>query len=153
MRGPKALLIAVLASGLVFGTTTRLSATESGSRSSPPRRLVSKLSSETWSDAFDSLHDQLSTYYAFTEWKQIDWPSAYQEYQPRIAEAAAEDDPIAYYQALREYVYTVPDAHVRLVAIDGAAEDLKGTLSMNRSAVPSVSCSSASMMADSSLAW
>jgi len=88
--------------------------------------LVSKLSSETWVDAFNSLHDQISTYYAFTEWKRIDWAGAYQEYQPRFAEAAAHDDPMEYYEALREYVYEVPDAHVRLIAIDASAEDLEG---------------------------
>ena len=125
MRGSRNLTIAILVGGLVYCTTTPLSAAESGSRSSPPLHLVSKLSSETWADAFDTLHDQLSTYYAFTEWKQIDWASAYQEHQPRIAEAAANDDPIAYFLALREYVYEVPDAHVRLIAIDGASEDLE----------------------------
>ena len=125
MKGQKSLLIALLAGCLLFAATTQLSAADSGSLSSPPRLFVSKLSSEEWTDAFDVLHDQLSTYYAFTEWKGIDWASAYQEYQPRIAEAAANDDPVAYYQVLREYVYEVPDAHVRLIAIDGAAEDLQ----------------------------
>jgi carboxyl-terminal processing protease len=125
MKGPKFLWITALICGVGFSTTTQLTAADSGSHSSPPRLLVSKLSSEEWSDAFDSLHDQLSTYYAFTEWKQIDWASAYQEYRPRIAEAAANNDPMRYYQVLREYVYEIPDAHVRLIAIDGAAEDLQ----------------------------
>ena len=47
------------------------------------------------------------------------------DFQPRIAEAEANNDSTAYFLALREYVYAVPDAHVRLVAIDPSAEDLQ----------------------------
>jgi len=126
MKQPTPLWVVILASSFVLAAAVWLSAADAASISSPPRHLVTKLSSEAWVDAFDLMHDQLSTYYAFTEWKQIDWASAYQQYQHRIVEAAANDDPMAYYLALREYVYEVPDAHVRLVAIDGAAEDLEG---------------------------
>lgn len=31
------------------------------------------LSASTWLEAFDRLHEQFSTEYAFTEWKDIDW--------------------------------------------------------------------------------
>lgn len=126
MKQAKPLWVVVLASSFVLAVTVRLSAADSESLSSPFRPLALKLTSDTWVDAFDLMHEQLSTYYAFTEWKGIDWASAYQQFQPRIAEAAANDDPMAYYLALREYVYEVPDAHVRMGAIDGAAEDLEG---------------------------
>jgi carboxyl-terminal processing protease len=86
------------------------------------------LASATWIDAFDQLHELLSTYYAFTDWKQLDWASLYLEYQPRIAQASADVDVAAYYLTLREYTYQVPDAHLQLIATDDAAEDLEEDL-------------------------
>jgi len=71
-----------------------------------------------WIDAFDALHAELVTHYAFGEWKEIDWDGLYLSIAPRIALAQSRDDEEAYYLALREFVYSIPDAHVQLAAID-----------------------------------
>jgi len=74
-------------------------------------------SSLAWSDAFDKLHGKLSREYAFTDWKTIDWPALYIKFKPRIEQAQASKDFPAYYLALREYVHSIPDGHVRMNSI------------------------------------
>jgi carboxyl-terminal processing protease len=125
MKRLKALATATLAGGLGLAMSSPILAADPGSGQSPARSVVSRLALQTWTDAFDSMHDELSSYYAFSEWKQIDWAAKYLEFQPRIANAEAINDSAEYFLALREYVYTIPDAHVRLVAIDPSAEALQ----------------------------
>jgi carboxyl-terminal processing protease len=71
-----------------------------------------------WGQAFDRLHEKFSREYAFTAWKGIDWSALYTRYQPRIARAEADNDRKAYYLALREYVYSIPDGHVGIEGDD-----------------------------------
>lgn len=68
----------------------------------------------SWTDAFEQLHAEISRDYPFTEWKDIDWDALYAETAPRIAEAQAEGDVEAYYIALREYTFSIPDGHLAL---------------------------------------
>ncbi|MDT8899992.1 S41 family peptidase [Anaeroselena agilis] len=70
-----------------------------------------------WSEAFDKLHGKLSREYAFTDWKGVDWPALYSKFKPRIKRAQASKDFAAYYLALREYVHSIPDGHVRMTSI------------------------------------
>jgi carboxyl-terminal processing protease len=68
----------------------------------------------SWVAAFDQLHAEVSQKYPFTEWKEADWDALYTQTAPRIAQAEADQDVAAYYLALREYAFAVPDAHVQL---------------------------------------
>ena len=86
----------------------------------PKENDYSKLS---WTDAFDQLHTQLSTKYPFTTWKDINWDELYAQSASRIAQAEAENDTAAYYLAMREYVYAVPDAHVQMGGPDLGLRD------------------------------
>jgi carboxyl-terminal processing protease len=70
------------------------------------------LSRDSWTSAFDKLDRILAERYAFTEWKQIDWTALHAAYAPRIAAAEEANDRAAYYLALREYFYSIPDGHV-----------------------------------------
>ncbi|HEY0546038.1 MAG TPA: S41 family peptidase [Pyrinomonadaceae bacterium] len=81
----------------------------------------SDLSSKTWVEAFDELNAQMSREYPFTEWKGVNWTALYAKYRPRIAAAQANHDSKAYYLSLREYVYSIPDGHVRLRGDDPKA--------------------------------
>ena len=67
-----------------------------------------------WVKAFDGLHTTLRRRYAFEEWKRIDWDALYTEYHPNIVEAERSGDESAYYVALREYIYNLPDGHVSI---------------------------------------
>ncbi|NJD21382.1 MAG: T9SS type A sorting domain-containing protein [Melioribacter sp.] len=66
----------------------------------------------TFTAAFDSLHKKLSVYYAFTDWKKINWQNLYTEFKPRIAAAEAQNDSSAFILAMKEYTYRIPDGHV-----------------------------------------
>ena len=67
---------------------------------------------ETFTASFDSLHKKLSVYYAFTDWKKINWANLYNEFKPRIAAAQAQNDSSAFITAMKEYTYRIPDGHV-----------------------------------------
>jgi carboxyl-terminal processing protease len=80
--------------------------------------VVEDMSQKSWSMAFDEMHRLLSKRYGFGEWKQIDWDGLYTEFAPRIAAAEAAEDKDAYYLALREYAFSIPDGHIRLSGDD-----------------------------------
>ena len=61
--------------------------------------------------AFNNLHAALTEEYTLTDWKQIDWPAVYAKFRPRINAAEEANDTTAYFLALREYVYSIPDGH------------------------------------------
>ena len=69
---------------------------------------------EGWVEAFGGLHATLQRRYAFGEWKRIDWDALYEEHRPDIVEAERSEDERAYYVALREYIYNLPDGHVSI---------------------------------------
>jgi carboxyl-terminal processing protease len=77
----------------------------------------------SWTAAFDQLHAQVSLNYPFTEWKALDWDALYEQTGPRIAKAEANNDLEAYYTALREYTYSIPDGHVALAGDDFGLRD------------------------------
>jgi carboxyl-terminal processing protease len=74
------------------------------------------LSGRPWPQAFDAMHNEFSRDYPYTEWKKIDWNALYKKYRPQIAKAFAAKDELAYYIALRQYVYSITDGHVRIRA-------------------------------------
>jgi carboxyl-terminal processing protease len=67
-----------------------------------------------WTEAFDALHTQFSAAYAFTEWKGIDWEAMKAVTRPKIVQAEADGDEIAFLTALREYIFFLPDGHVSM---------------------------------------
>lgn len=76
-----------------------------------------------WTEAFEVMHTQLSQQYAFGQWKAIEWDALYEQFAPRILAAEANNDAKAYYLALREYAFSIPDGHIELDA-HGAASAL-----------------------------
>ncbi|MBU1114334.1 MAG: T9SS type A sorting domain-containing protein [Bacteroidetes bacterium] len=84
-----------------------------------------KSQSLTFTAAFDSMHNKLSVYYAFTEWKGINWNNLYNEFQPKIAAAQTTNDSIAFYSAVRQYLFTIPDGHVMLLGWWDKMEEFK----------------------------
>jgi carboxyl-terminal processing protease len=73
-----------------------------------------------WSEAFLAAHKKLSKEYAFGEWKSVDWDGLLAGFLPRIQKAEAEGDEKAYYLALHEYLFSIPDGHVSLTSKDPA---------------------------------
>jgi carboxyl-terminal processing protease len=71
------------------------------------------LSGESWGSAFDRMNEILVQRYGFSEWKQIDWEALQAEFAPRIAAAEQANDQDAYHLALREYLFSIPDGHIK----------------------------------------
>ncbi len=69
-------------------------------------------SAMTYTEAFDAMVELFRTEYAFTEYKGLDWDAIANEFRPRFAEAEANNDPVAYQLALREFTWAIPDGHV-----------------------------------------
>lgn len=74
-------------------------------------------SSFSWSESFDKLNSKFSREYGFTDWKKIDWMAIYKRIKPKIDKAQACNDFTAYYLAVREYVFSIPDGHVHMTSI------------------------------------
>lgn len=78
---------------------------------------VNDFTDMAYTDAFDALYNKVSKEYPFTKDKAIDWQALHDEFAPRIARAR---DKEAFYRALRDFTWQIPDGHVGL-SLDGRA--------------------------------
>lgn len=75
-------------------------------------------------EAYDSMYQRVRIYYAFNEWKAVDWESINSRIRPKIIDAGNIHDTNAFYLALKEYAASVPDGHI---SVRGALwDDHKG---------------------------
>ncbi len=77
------------------------------------------LGNESWSSAFLSVNTLLKERYAYTRWKAVDWDALYRAHAPAIAAAERARDRAAYYRALQEYIFEIPDGHVQVLPLTG----------------------------------
>ncbi|MBW8875047.1 MAG: PDZ domain-containing protein [Acidobacteria bacterium] len=75
-------------------------------------KTVTDLTPLSWTGAFAALRDKMQAEYPFTRWKGIDWAVLHAEIAPQVAAAEASRDERAWYRALRELAWSVPDGHV-----------------------------------------
>lgn len=64
-----------------------------------------------YADAFDAMLEYMRPRYAFTELKNVDWDALSAEFRPRFEEAEANADADAYFLALRDFIWAIPDGH------------------------------------------
>ena len=83
---------------------------------------VNDLSEMSWSEGFDALHKKISLEYPFTEMKAIDWDALYAKFAPLVEAAEADSDETAYFLALRDYSWSIPDGHIGLGGGDIASQ-------------------------------
>lgn len=83
---------------------------------------VEDYSNLSWVQAFGKLNAKFSREYAFTDWKGVNWKALYAKYRARVVRAQKENNPNAYYIALREYAYSIPDGHVSVTGGDPALQ-------------------------------
>lgn len=69
----------------------------------------------SYSEAFVRLNERLSKEYPFGDWKQVDWEALERKYAPIFQEAEKKRDKELYYKALREYLFSFRDGHVKIV--------------------------------------
>ncbi len=65
----------------------------------------------SYPEAFDAMIEMLRDKYAFTELKGVDWDAKKAEFRPQFEDAENNRDPIAYQQALRDFIWSIPDGH------------------------------------------
>jgi carboxyl-terminal processing protease len=132
---PRAIL-AVLCAALVLLGGVRLAQTYAYATSIADRIAlldgapgVADFSDRSWSQAFAGLTETLKARYPFTAWKRIDWNALAAEFAPRVADAEARHDTIAYYRALREFAWRIPDGHIGITGDDQglAAAEIGGS--------------------------
>ena len=73
---------------------------------------VTDFSDLTYSDAFEAMLEKFRTEYAYTELKGLDWEALGATFRPRFAQAEAAKNPGAYAVALRDFLWSIPDAHI-----------------------------------------
>ncbi|MBI5957690.1 MAG: PDZ domain-containing protein [Chloroflexi bacterium] len=70
-----------------------------------------------YTEAFDAMIEMMRDKYAFTELKGVDWDALVAEFRPRIEEAEKNEDDSAYYHALLDFNFSIPDGHVYIDAL------------------------------------
>ena len=78
----------------------------------PESTALDDFSQLSYTEAFDAMLEKFTNEYAFTEFKKIDWAAKGEEFRPRFEEAEQSNDPHAYALALRDFLWSIPDAHV-----------------------------------------
>ena len=68
----------------------------------------------SWKKSFSRLGEQIEREYPYTEWKGISWSDLSKTYSAKIAEVKRKRDRDGFYLALREFMYSIPDANVRV---------------------------------------
>lgn len=69
----------------------------------------------SYSEAFVRLNERLSKEYPFGDRKQVDWEALERKYAPVFQEAEKKRDKELYYKALREYLFSFRDGHIKIV--------------------------------------
>jgi C-terminal processing protease CtpA/Prc len=89
------------------------------------------LSNLSFTEAFEALLDELEVRYAFTEEKDIDWNDLRATYLPIVEDAEADDDLLAFNNAITEFILEFPDGHVGgTIAPEYIEEQIGGRLGM-----------------------
>ncbi|HUE98703.1 MAG TPA: S41 family peptidase [Anaerolineales bacterium] len=78
----------------------------------PESTALDDFSQLSYTEAFDQMLEKFANEYAFTELKEIDWAAKGEEFRPRFEEAETNQDPHEYALALRDFLWSIPDAHV-----------------------------------------
>jgi carboxyl-terminal processing protease len=66
----------------------------------------------SYENAFLAMKGRMQREYPFTEWKGIDWDALDARFRPRIKAAQDARDAEAFYLAMREFLYAIPDGHL-----------------------------------------
>jgi C-terminal processing protease CtpA/Prc len=75
-----------------------------------------------YTEAFDAMIEMMRNEYAFTEFKGIDWDAMVTEFRPRFEEAEANEDSTAYFLAVRDFEWSIPDTHIGSNAFNGLVD-------------------------------
>jgi C-terminal processing protease CtpA/Prc len=80
---------------------------------------VHDLSGLSYTEAFEEMWATIAREYPFTELKDLDWQAIHDEIAPRVQAAEDAQDPVAFYLAIRDFTWLIPDGHVGANGDDG----------------------------------
>ncbi len=80
---------------------------------------INDLSDLSYTEAFNALWSKASIEYPFTQLKSVDWQNIYDRFAPQVTKAEASSDPQAWYLAMRNFAWSIPDGHIGLGGDDG----------------------------------
>ena len=78
------------------------------------RRESPDLRGKGWEAGFREANAFLAEDYAFGKWRRVNFDSLVNVYAPRVAAAEQRKDWRAYYQAVRECLWSIPDSHIEI---------------------------------------
>ena len=78
----------------------------------PESAALDDFSDMGYTEAFEAMLEKMSTEYAFTEYKNLDWVALADQFRPRFEEADRSNDANSYLLALRDFLWSIPDGHV-----------------------------------------
>ncbi len=78
----------------------------------PESAALVDFSGMSYTDAFDAMLEKFRNEYAFTGLKGINWDALGAAFRPRFEQAEQQGDGTAYALALRDFLWSIPDAHV-----------------------------------------
>ncbi len=78
----------------------------------PESSALDDFSDMSYTEAFEAMLEKMSTEYAFTEYKSLDWAALADQFRPRFEEADRSNDANSYLLALRDFLWSIPDGHV-----------------------------------------
>ncbi len=83
---------------------------------------VKDYSEQSYTEAFKNLLDEARREYAFNgiEGKEPDWDALEEDLMPKVEEAEKDDDPVAFFNAVRAFTLAFKDGHVSLNSDDDA---------------------------------
>jgi len=100
-----------IALGLLGASSIALSLAYAGTLRHNP---ASEFGGLTYAEAFVRMNERLSREYPFGAWKNIDWDALRKKYEPIFRQADASGDEGANYRALREYLFSFRDGHIKI---------------------------------------
>ncbi len=75
-------------------------------------------SRESYVESFDSLVADMKEHYVQNEWKEIDYEKIAAVIRPKVEIAEKNNDPVAYYKAIYEYIGMFHDGHIWIAPLD-----------------------------------
>ncbi len=78
----------------------------------PDQTQAKDFSDMSYTEAFDAMIDLFKVEYAFTEQKGLDWDEIRDGIRPLVEDAEADNDPIAFQRAIRDFAWMIPDGHI-----------------------------------------
>ena len=75
-------------------------------------------SNESYVESFDSIVADMNEHYVMNEWKEIDYEKIAAVIRPKVEAAEKNNDPVAYYKAIYEYISMFHDGHIWIAPLD-----------------------------------